>query len=145
MNRLLQTDLEDFKLQDKVFDRQSNDESVMSEVKVEAVPVEISEMTKKFYQTTKDHIIALMSRTEPQKKSYYDMVWENKSLDEILEQKIPGVHESVPEGGFDPSRVIDNISVEAYFESMLKLVAEKAKMSSNPDLIDLSQMLSSDM
>jgi hypothetical protein len=113
----------------------------LSEVKVETLPVEISEKTKKFFETTKNHIIALMSRAEPNKKLYYEMVWEKKTLDEVLEQKIPGIHESVPEDGFDPTRVLENISVEVYFESMLSLVAEKFRTTSNPDLIDLSQML----
>ena len=78
----------------------------------------------------KQHIIEILMRIEPDQKEYYEMVWEQITLDAFVEYKINDVYENVPDRGFeDEYEKPAEITVEEYFSIIFDQIENKLNNS----------------
>ena len=74
----------------------------------------------------KDHVISLIIRDNPGRKSYYKLVFADQTFDELINYKLTGVYNEVPEGGFrENERRPKDLNVCEYFNALFKDLEDK--------------------
>ena len=86
-------------------------------------------------RTLRGHAIDILMRENPTKKAYYSLVWENQTLEELVNYKLPDVYEDVPEVGFagTDDHPGDSFTVLGYLQQLFKELAEKLERAVPPE------------
>ena len=71
------------------------------DVEVETISLSLIPQMKQVIKNLRDHVIDVLMRETPGKKSYYKLVWDKQTFEELVKYKIPNVFDEVPEEGFE--------------------------------------------
>ena len=85
---------------------------------------------KDFMALLKKHVIDIIARDNPSRRSYYYLVFDDQTLDEIVNYKLSSVYEDVPGTGFEnEADRPDDINVCEYFRLLFKSLEEKLEQA----------------
>jgi len=85
---------------------------------------------KEFVLRAKEHIIDIIMRDNPTKKAYYNLVFADQTLDELVNYKLSAVYDDVPETGFlDDHDRPNDIIVGEYFRLLFRTLEDKLQQA----------------
>ena len=85
---------------------------------------------KEFVLRAKEHIIDIIMRDNPTKKAYYNLVFADQTLDELVNYKLSAVYDDVPETGFlDDHDRPNDIIVGEYFRLLFGTLEDKLQQA----------------
>ena len=74
---------------------------------------------KQIIDRMRDHVVDVLMREKPSQKSYYKLVWDKQTFEQLVEYKLPNVFDEIPQGGFETeSDRPQEITVSEYFEHL---------------------------
>ena len=107
-------------------EKKKDSESEEEELEVETITLNLIPQMKQVIKNLRDHVIDVLMRETPGKKSYYKLVWDKQTFEELVKYKIPNVFDEVPEDGFEAeSDKPEEITVSEYLEHLFKNIGEK--------------------
>ena len=144
LNRLLLEDEEDYLLGKKKAAKETADfgqscdlyepkiitKTVEKEVEKESETKEEEEINQDmvdFKDVIKNHIVTLNQRMNPGETAYYNIVFAEKTLEEMVSYPMDFIYKNVPDGGFEDEddRPIEKLSFVEYMKYLFDFLVEK--------------------